>query len=234
MLDLSARILLLPVLATQAIQVRRRALRLPEPIGPRHGRLGSGPPISVLILGDSSAAGVGASHQHDALAGQLTQHLAQSFDVRWRLQARTGATTASTLADLAHAETEPFDVIITVLGVNDVTRLLPSAVWLRRQRRLIERLRHLHGPRRIYMSGVPPMGAFPLLPHPLRWTLGRQAKLFDRGLAAMTEALPDVTHVPFDLPMDPSLMAHDGFHPSVNLYRIWGDRKASRIISDWL
>lgn len=234
MLDLPARMLLSPLLAAQAVGVRRRALCLPEPEGPRTGRTGAGPPLSLLIIGDSSAAGVGVARQQDALSGQLTRRLAQRFDLRWRLQARTGATTGSTLADLATAKPEPFDVIITALGVNDVTRLLPYPLWLRRQRALLERLRLLYGPRRIYVSGVPPVGSFPLLPDPLRWTLGRQALRFDQGLAALLHGTSDAVHVPFDLPMDPSLMAEDGFHPSARLYAVWGERKASRIVSDWL
>mgnify|MGYP006377547615 CR=1 FL=1 len=41
---------LLPVMALQGLAVRRRALRLPEPEGPRQGRSGAGTPLRLLIL----------------------------------------------------------------------------------------------------------------------------------------------------------------------------------------
>ncbi|EEX09439.1 hypothetical protein SL1157_1477 [Ruegeria lacuscaerulensis ITI-1157] len=58
--DQIVRLPLLPLLAAQALMVRQRALRLPEPSGPREGRQGRGPRLRLLIVGDSSAAGVGA------------------------------------------------------------------------------------------------------------------------------------------------------------------------------
>ena len=67
---------LAPVLLPQALWTRWRTPRLGEPEGPRHGTLGSGPPLGLLVAGDSAAAGVGARSQDEALCGQLAQRLA--------------------------------------------------------------------------------------------------------------------------------------------------------------
>ena len=83
------RILLGPILLFQGKRVRSGILRLPEPEGPRAGKTGDGPPISVLLLGDSATAGVGAATQSDALSGQLVEWLAAANTVRWRLHAKT-------------------------------------------------------------------------------------------------------------------------------------------------
>ena len=45
------RAVLLPVLVAQALQVRRKALRLPEASGPRDGVAGDGPVLRLLIAG---------------------------------------------------------------------------------------------------------------------------------------------------------------------------------------
>ena len=77
-MDRVLRVILFPVLVAQAISVRRSALRLPEPIGPRSGdviRKFDHPPLRILIAGDSSAAGVGVSTQAEALSGQLAAQL---------------------------------------------------------------------------------------------------------------------------------------------------------------
>ena len=67
---------ILSPLLIQALLLRKHALRLPEATGARQGSSGEGAPLRVLIIGDSSAAGVGVSTQHDALAGQLAIALA--------------------------------------------------------------------------------------------------------------------------------------------------------------
>ena len=66
-----AAIGLAPVIIAQGLYVRRVTPRLPEPEGERSGVNGAGPPLSLLILGDSAAAGVGVATQDQALSGQL-------------------------------------------------------------------------------------------------------------------------------------------------------------------
>ncbi|MDF3415663.1 SGNH/GDSL hydrolase family protein [Sulfitobacter sp. M57] len=233
MFDTVARAALSPLLIAQALHVRRSAQSLPEAAGPRSGTAGTGPALRLAIIGDSSAAGVGVTNQDNALSGQLVQQLAQNFTVSWHLDALTGATTRSTLARLAEAPARPFDVIVTALGVNDVTRLIPAKSWVRQQRGLFDRLNTLYHPKQIYISGMPPMAHFPLLPHPLRWTLGRHADKLERQRATYLATRQDCTHMPFDLPLDPALVASDGFHPAAPLYTLWAKEIASRILSDW-
>ncbi len=225
-------LVLSPVLAAQAVWVMARALRLPEAAGPRRGKAGQGPPLRLLIVGDSSAAGVGVDHQSEALSGQLIAALAQSHSVTWRLDARTGVTSAGALARLRAAQAEPFDVAVIALGVNDATRLLPTRAWVQTGQAMRTLLRDAFGVRRIYVTGLPPLGAFPLLPQPLARILGHHA---DRLMAAQRAALAaeeDTDLVTFDLPLDPAMMARDGFHPGPEVYRLWAQELASRIVAD--
>ena len=59
-------LLLGPLLLYQGFRVRRNILLLPEPPGERTGTAGDGPPLRLLVTGDSAAAGVGAAHQQSA------------------------------------------------------------------------------------------------------------------------------------------------------------------------
>lgn len=233
MLNFATRLALSPLLLAQGLSVRANALHLPEALGPRTGRLGSGPTLSLLILGDSSAAGVGVDHQNDALAGQLTGLLADRFTLDWQLVAKTGATTRTALQWLESHPPAPIDIIVTALGVNDVTHAVPYPLWLRQQKRMFARIRMLFAPRMIYVSGVPPLGSFPILPQPLRWSLGKQAQRFDAGLSRLVHTSSWIRHVPFDRPLLPSQMARDGFHPGPEIYSEWAKEMASRIVSDW-
>ena len=116
MKHLAATIVLGPLLLLQGRHVRRVTPVLPEPPGPREGRSGQGPPLRLLIVGDSAAAGVGAATQDEALSGQLAARLAQRFELRWKLVARTGATTPDALQALTDLPRERFDVAVTSLG----------------------------------------------------------------------------------------------------------------------
>lgn len=231
-LDVLARAPLLPLLLAQAAGVRRNARRLPEPPGARSGQAGKGPPLRLLIAGDSSAAGVGAPVQGAALSGQLASALAAHFHVTWRLEAKTGATTSDTLAALARLEPEPFDIAILALGVNDVTKVTTRRQWVARQQALHRLLHERFGVTRIYASGLPPMGLFPLLPQPLRWILGAQADRLDTALAGVAAKGTPVCHVPFNFPHEARFFADDGYHPSVLAYALWASALSKLIIRD--
>ncbi|WP_282158901.1 SGNH/GDSL hydrolase family protein [Shimia thalassica] len=227
--DQLLRIPLIPLLIGQAIYVRQSAMQLPEPPGPRQGKYGSGPRLRVLILGDSSAAGVGASVQRLALSGQLENRLSADNTIEWLLAAETGATTKTSLGKLDTLPPHRFDVAVLVHGVNDTTRLTSKHRFIARQTKLIDQLKHQHKIRHFVLSGVPPMHHFPLLPQPLRWVLGCQAQRLDKGLHDIAANRPDCSHVALDLPYEPKYVAKDGFHPSEEAYQVW-----SQLIADHL
>lgn len=228
-LDVAARLPLAPLLLAQALWLRHKAIKLPEPPGPRRGEAGTGPEMRLLIAGDSSAAGVGAAHQTQALSGQLVTALARSRRVHWQLHAHTGHTTADTLDTLRALPRQRFDVAVTALGVNDVTHARSCRRWARDQAALHNLLRTRFQTRLILCSGVPPMAQFPLLPQPLAWVLGAQASRFDQVLAQLAHAQPDLRHLPFDLPFAPQFAASDGFHPSPLAYQLWAERLSAEI-----
>lgn len=223
-MDRMLSILLLPVLVVQGLWVVVRTPRLPEAEGPRAG-VGDGP--RVLIVGDSSAAGVGVATQAQALAG----HVSAQSGASWVLVARSGATTRDVIAMLQDVPPEPFDVAVVALGVNDCKNGVPLARWLQRTAALYDLLRARYGVSSIVVSALPPMGLFPALPHPLRWVLGRRAARFDAALEALVARRSDAVLVRPDLPMETGLMAPDGFHPGPQVYARWG-QDVARAIAD--
>lgn len=221
---------LAPLLVAQALWVGLRAERLPEPPGSRSGRVGDGPPLRLLILGDSSAAGVGAATQDTALSGCLARALAPHVTLDWHLEGETGATTKTSLAKLSRLPDRPFDLALLIHGVNDTTRLTAPKTFRARQIALMDTLRARNGVGRFVLSGVPPMQHFPLLPRPLRWVLGQQAARLDHELACLARAREEVTHLPLSLPFEPHLVARDGFHPSEAAYALWAGMLAPEIV----
>ena len=232
MRDRMTQLVLAPVLLAQAAWVIARAQQLPEATGPRTGVQGQGRDLRLFVLGDSSAAGVGVVTQDQALTGQLAAQLALGHRVSWQLEARTGRTTKQALTRLRSMTPTRFDVAVTALGVNDATRLKSIAAWIEQGRQMRAILRQQFGVRRIYVSGLPPLAKFPLLPEPLAYVLGRHA---DNMMAAQQNALqqePDVVLVGFDQPFDAEVMASDGFHPGPLVYTAWAQALADRIEND--
>ena len=232
----TASLALAPVFALQGRRLRRAALRLPEPSGPRAGARGAGPPLRLLLVGDSAAAGVGAPSQDEALSGRLAGELGMTFRLSWALVARTGATTAGTARHLARRAAEGaevFDVAVLSLGGNDVMGRRPLARWLEDIGALAELLRARFAVSYLLFSGLPPMHAFPAFPQPLRWYLGVGARRFDRALARWVADQPDCEHVPLPTTVDAGLLAADGMHPGPPAYGQWAVELAWRIRARW-
>jgi len=225
-----ATALLGPVLLRQGRRVRRTVPTLPEPAGEREGILGSGPALRLLIVGDSAAAGVGAETQAAALSGQIAVALAPTFRLHWKLLAFTGATTRDIVRRLREEPAANYDVVLTSLGVNDVTGRRSLATWRRQQLELVELLGGRFGARQILLSGLPPMHRFPALPQPLRWYIGSRARDFDRVLADVAASRPGCEFIALGHEMmDVSAMASDGFHPGPPIYAQWAREAARRI-----
>ncbi|WP_323119357.1 SGNH/GDSL hydrolase family protein [Burkholderia alba] len=218
-----------PLLLVQGRHVRRVTPRLAEADGPRDGVDGDGPPLRLLVLGDSAAAGVGVPTQRHALTGQLVGALSSSRRVTWTLLARTGATTQDLLDWLAAEPARRVDTVVTSLGVNDVTDGVPPARWLHRQAALVRLLTTRFGASHVILSAVPPMHRFPALPQPLRWYLGMRAKRLNAVLAEWAGQHPACEFLPFGFPLEPHAMASDGFHPGERACAMWAEQIAAAI-----
>ena len=235
------KLALLPVLLAQGRRVRDNALRLPEAAGARRGVAGGGRvALRVLIVGDSSAAGVGVGTQDEAFAGQLAQSLAERTGaaVGWQLLATSGHTAADAARALAGAALQTADLLVTALGVNDVLDQTRPAQFLAALDEIhalaVTRAQVTH----TWHCGLPPLGTFALLPRPLRWILGRDAAHLDRTLVRHLEGQTTRLHLPLpDAPRMPGKddatpegwMARDGFHPGLLGYRQWGRQVAEAI-----
>lgn len=225
-----------PLLLWQGRRVRRVALKLPEAAGPRMGVEGEGEVrLRLLVVGDSSAAGVGVAHQAQALAQPLAQALHQMIGqtVGWQLLATTGHTAADAVRAAQAARLKPADLMVTALGVNDAVAQVRPTAYLQQLDALHALAHERAGVRYTLHSGLPPVSRFPLLPQPLRAVLGRDAQRLDAALQGHVRGRADRGYAP--LPQPPAhadanvWMAVDGFHPGPLAYQAWALALARRL-----
>jgi len=229
-MSLTLKLVLSPLLVAQAFRTRARLPRLPEAAGERHGVVGRGPALRLLIAGDSSAAGVGVGSQREALARPLAERMARACSARveWRLVARSGLTTAQTL-HLLQREAPFADLAVIVTGVNDVVDQVPSHHAVSSRDALANWLRNAAGVQHVVFAPLPPVHRFPGLPQPLRWVAGADARRHNAALARWAASRGDVSCVEMDMPLDRGAMASDGFHPGAPAYRFCADAIAAHV-----
>lgn len=74
--------------------------------------------LSILVLGDSTAVGVGVKTPEESIPGRLSTRLNASVEN----QARSGALVAELLLQLARAQHEHYDLVLIQAGGNDIIK----------------------------------------------------------------------------------------------------------------
>ena len=222
---------LAPIALPQALWTRRTALRLPPAEGAQSGLAGAalgGEPLRLLLIGESTVAGVGVEAQEVALAGQLAQALAVRLGrpVAWRACGENGITAGEALERLLpQVAQEPADLVLLVFGVNDTTHFSSSHSWLNSLQGLARHFTERGA--QVVLAGVPPLQHFSALPWLLRQLLGWRARLLDRQQRALAQR-EGLACCATSLEMRPEYLALDGYHPSPIGYRVWGES-----LADW-
>jgi lysophospholipase L1-like esterase len=96
--------------------------------------------VNLLAIGESTVAGVGASHHAEALGGQLARFLSLETgkSVRWHVLGESGITARETLQRLApHLPETKMDVVVVALGGNDTFKVSSPNRWRNDMTRLI-------------------------------------------------------------------------------------------------
>lgn len=181
-------------------------------------------PLRVVWLGDSTAAGVGASSAEQAVSRQVARRLGRPVELE--VLAVSGARVADVLDQQLPALVGRPDLVLVSVGANDVTHLTASATFREQYGELLDRV---PAGVPVVAIGVPDMGSPTRLAQPLR-TLSvlRGERLDDivRDLAARRGAayvnLARTTGAAFRSDPD-TMLAGDRYHPSDAGYAVWAD-----------
>lgn len=223
-----------PFLIPQALYIRQTAPRFAPAGGASVGSVGGSGQTRLLAIGDSIIAGVGVSEFSKALVGQTAMALAtfQNSRVEWEALGVSGYDSTRVLEHLVpKLPGVAYDYIIVSVGVNDVTGLTSIRKWRRSLGLLLAEL-ETHSPQAmIAVIGMPPLHYFPLLPQPLRATLGLRGKSFGAVAKKVVNRRQNSRYVPLDIEPDPTKFAPDGYHPSEESYAEFGRHMANVLVA---
>ena len=218
----SSAFLLAPLLWWQGRQARRDTPRLPEASGAAAGQWGDGAPgRRIMVLGESTAAGVGVTHHVEGLASQLARRLSHQDGVTtaWFTFGMNGARLEQVIAAAATADLPRADTVLLSMGVNDTTGFT-SLSGYRRRLLALRALLQARYPTPLVLLSVPPMHRFTALPQPLRAMVGWRARQLDQVKKNLASAFPRAfCYIGYPAMTDPALLASDGYHPGGAGYR---------------
>lgn len=226
--------MLLPIYVTVGPYVRSRIVRMAPASGPHRASLpGRGKPLRLLVVGDSSVAGVGVSHTSQGLAHRVAENLARRTGrpVTYVMHGGNSAV-AGTLRDyiVPYLPDEPFTHVVVSVGANDAKNWHSGRRWRRDFGTLLYALRTRYPEATIVWSRLFDFAKLPSVPASLGLVLNLRRAVIcrladelcvERG--AHAAPLMDITHA--------EGLSRDGFHASALGYRMWG-RHLAEFIAD--
>ncbi|PRY58133.1 lysophospholipase L1-like esterase [Knoellia remsis] len=209
--------------------VARRLVGTPFDTSPDdNGTYGAGPgdPIEILVIGDSTAAGMGVRRPHETIGAIIASGVSALMGrpVHLTNRAVVGAESSDLERQLANGLetiTRP-DVVVILIGANDVTHRIDRATAVRHLEVTVRRIRALGS--EVVVGTCPDLGTVEPLAQPLRLL----ARRWSRDLAAAqtiavveaggrTVSLGDLLGEEFAA-SPATMFSEDRFHPSAAGY----------------
>jgi lysophospholipase L1-like esterase len=191
--------------------------------GRRYERRLASKGLAVLILGDSTGVGVGASMPEESIAGLLAADYPEADVVNI---SESGARIAEAIdqAKQCNAAAMHFDLAILHVGGNDIVRATPADQLAEGCEELLAELARLA--HRTVWLGPPNLGIAPLFPAPYSWVMAARSRTA-AAVFAQSAARHQVSFIDFSAPMHAGYFkgrrrrhfAADGFHPNSSSYR---------------
>ncbi|HEY3009139.1 MAG TPA: SGNH/GDSL hydrolase family protein [Micromonosporaceae bacterium] len=218
------------VIAAEAVVARNRRYAQPELGLALRASVGAtgGPPLRLVLLGDSAALGVGVDRVADTVGGQLAELVAAGTPNR-RVELSSVGVSGSRSTDLATQVARALlgerpDVAVILIGANDATGLRRPGEAAAYLGAAVRRLRDAGV--EVVVGTCPDLGAARAIALPLRQVVGWLGRRIAR---AQLRAVHDAGGIVVDLATetgpvfraDAGTLCYDGYHPSADGYRVW-------------
>jgi len=242
-------LLLSPILYLQSIRVRKKVPVLPEAANPS-GYISNdyNNDFSLLVLGESTMAGVGIKDHKDGFGYTLADKISnyKKENVHWEVKAKSGYT-AKQLHDelIPSTQMKDPDLIVIGTGANDAFSLNPPTKFARDISKCLTDLKSLFPNTNILFINMPPIPYFPALTKLMQFCLGQWVRLNGEKLIELSDNNSNVYYIQeeitpsewFDKYENYSTiddMFSDGVHPSKKTYQLWANECFNYILEQKL
>lgn len=188
---------------------------------------GLGGRLTYLVMGDSTAAGQGASHPEHGIAVASALELGSEYQVSLINVSTSGAVSRDLLEDqVGYADRFRPDVVLISIGANEVTHFSLISQMKINLDNVIDRIFNAKCDAKIVLTGSPEMGSVPRFAQPLRWVAGVRTSRVNKAIADLASER-SITFAPIAketgpaFKSNPALFASDGFHPNDEGYALW-------------
>ena len=244
------------VVAVQLMRLRRVEFLPGHPgfyvnhvVTPSRGTAG-GKRLRMVVMGDSTTAGVGVERAEDALPYLIARRIAdaEGRDVHVVSYGWAGARAADlvrqqlprAIEPLRATETDSFlagaDLVAIVIGSNDATHTTPPGRFRTSLRAVLDGIRATAPSARVVLAGIPAFRGALGHVEPLIFLADQYARMLrpisraeaDRAGAAYADLARDVPPL---IRGRTDVLSRDQFHPSVVGYTAWADVIAEALLA---
>lgn len=187
---------------------------------------------SMLVVGDSTAVGVGA----DTPAHTLPGYLSAALDASVENHAVSGAVTADLAAQIAAAKEPHYDLVLIQVGANDVVRFHAVAETNAQLDTILTKANALSD--KVVLITAGKIGEAPIFPWFLKALITHRAlemrSAFKTTAATHSTAYVDLYAIADPFNTDPDkYYAPDGFHLSSDGWHFWYEQTRNAITAAW-
>ena len=177
---------------------------------------------TLLVLGDSTGVGVGATTPAESVPGLLAAHLGATHVENYSV---SGAGVEDLASQIEQAQLARYDVIFLMIGANNILAF-DNPRWAARE--LGEMLASLPESGGTYLMAAGNVGGATIFPHPVRFFHTRTTLAYHKEFARAAHAW-NATYINlYEKPsVDPFMkepnryLAADGLHPTSEGYALW-------------
>jgi lysophospholipase L1-like esterase len=203
---------LLPYLVYEALKIKKSTPRLP-PISER--LVLKGKSTELLLIGESTVAGVGITSSKFTLAGHIFSLYQGEFTVF--NFGKNGIRASEILpffkSDLEKTQTSKEGIFIFI-GANDCFQLTNPKSFAKSLTDLIDGLEQLFQPHWIYLADIPPVQLFPAFSSIMKIYLQRQREFLRNEMKLISAKRNNLIFQEIQLDLVEAFFASDRIHPS--------------------
>lgn len=205
---------LLPILKYQGTKLRERIGRL-QPQSEKLILSNAEPQPNILVIGESTAAGVGASSPEHTIASRLFEELESKYNI---INFGKNGLRASQLENFWEqsmpVKNADLNTVFILIGANDCFKLTSPELFYKSLKSFIGKLLYIYRVSNVILVPIPPVYDFPAIPTSMKLLLGWHRSILNSEMKNLKKVFPTLIMKDMAKVFPETYFSSDGIHPS--------------------